>query len=337
MSKRLVNEYPGLTPSFWKKNRHVQTLAAVLLKPRAAGQLPSSSLVPLSDGDRIAIHDDVPDSWLTGNRIAILLHGLCGSHQSNYVQRIAGRLRQRGVRTVRIDMRGFGDSKLISTGHLYAGCSHDLEDVIDYVHQRQPHSKISLIGFSLGGNIVLRTLTDWNDQPHANVDSAIAISPPIDLTYCSANLRSHGNRFYEYYFARQLIKRLIYRRRRVLNLMDNGLNPLPDRLVHFDDQFTAPVNGYSGAREYYRECSTFDRLKRIHVPAVVVAAEDDPVVPFEMFDAGLFSSQIEFVSTRRGGHIGFLGNRRIDPDHYWLDWRICRWIGSLDSDSRPPC
>jgi predicted alpha/beta-fold hydrolase len=334
MSKLLVKEYPGLKTPFWKKNPHIQTLAAVFLKPRAATEIPISNLVPLSDGDRLAIHDDVPDSWSRGDRIAILLHGLGGSHQSNYVARISSRLRERGIRTVRIDMRGFGDSKLISTGHLYAGCSHDLEDVIEFVHQRQPLSPISLIGFSLGGNIILKTLTDWSDQPHANVDSAIAVSPPIDLTYCSANLRSHGNRFYEYYFARQLKKQLIYRRRHVLNLIDNGLNPLPDRLVHFDDQFTAPVNGYSGAREYYRKCSTFDRLKRIHVPVVVVAAEDDPVVPFEMFDAGLFSSQIEFVSTRRGGHLGFLGNRRSDPDHYWLDWRICRWICNLDSNSK---
>ena len=327
---QFVAEYPMLRPQWWGVNGHVQTLASFLLRGPTSTRIQQRHVVPLSDGDRIVIHDDQAKSWITGDRIAILVHGLCGSHNSPHVRRIAMRLRRQGIRTIRIDMRGFGDSALISRGHLNAGCSGDLMDVIDFVRELSPLSKFSLIGFSLGGNVVLKTLCEWADRHPKDVDSAIAVSPPIDLERCSMHLRSYGNRFYEYYFMSRLTKTLAHRRQKVLNLMDNGLNPLPDRLIHFDDQFTAPMNGYSGARDYYSQCSTVDRLKQIYVSTIIVATEDDPVVPREIYDTSTFSSEIDFVSLRHGGHLGFLGNHRRDPDWHWLDWRVCKWLSQLD-------
>ncbi len=292
---------------------------------------PHRRIVHLSDGDRLVIHDDVAKNWITGDRIAVLMHGLCGSADSIYIRRTAIRLRQQGIRTFRVDMRGCGDSSLISTGHLHAGRSDDVVNIIAFIHGLSPLSKISLIGFSLGANILLKTLADWSDRHPQHVDSAIAVSPPLDLKLCAANLRKFGNRFYEYFFVSRLCRLLTYRRRNVLHLIDNSLNPLPGRLVHFDDQFTAPVNGFFGARDYYTRCSTIDRLDRICVPTILVAAQDDPVIPFEMFDSQCFSNQIEFVFTRHGGHLGFLGKTRRDPDPHWLDWRICQWLTGLET------
>ena len=143
-------------------------------------------------------------------------------------------------------------------------------------------------------------------------------------------MRHFGNRFYEHYFASRLCNLLARRRQRVLNLEDNHLNPLPNRLIHFDDQFTAPVNGFRGVRDYYAHCSTHERLKEIYLSTIIVAAEDDPVVPCEIFDNVPCSGEIEFVRIRHGGHLGFFGNRSRDPDWYWLDWRICNWLSKLD-------
>ena len=330
ISRQLVAEYPLLRPSWWGLNGHVQTLASLFVSGPESGKRPDSYVVPLSDGDRLVIHDDAASSWITGDRIAILIHGLCGSHDSPYMRRIAMRLRRHGIRTIRVDMRGFGASELISRGHLHAGCSSDVLDVIAYVHRLSPLSRISLVGFSLGANIVLKTLCDWADRHPIHVDSAIAVSPPTDLQFCSVNLREFGNRFYEYYFVSRLRQTLARRRQMVLNLKDNGLNPLPDRLVHFDDQFTAPVNGFRGARDYYAKCSTIDRLKQIYISTIIVACEDDPVVPREIFDPGTFSTEIEFVCLKHGGHLGFLGHHHRDPDWHWLDWRICKWLTKLD-------
>ncbi|MEM9410196.1 MAG: alpha/beta fold hydrolase [Planctomycetota bacterium] len=324
-------DYPTLRPMFWAQNRHVQTLAAFFLKQQKTTRFPYKRKVTLRDGDAIVIQDDDAKSWITGDRIAILVHGLCGCHNSSYVRRIGIRLRQHGIRTIRIDMRGFGDSSLISRGHIHAGGSNDLADVVRHVNQLSPLSKLTLIGFSLGGNILLKYLTEQSqsDLEKMGVDSAIAVSPPIDLEYCSAHLRANGNRIYESYFVKKLTSGLQHRRRFVKNLVDNGMNPMPDRLVHFDDQFTAPVNGFGGARDYYRKCSTHSKLQSIKTPTMIVATQDDPVVPYEIFDTSAFSSSTQFVFTKFGGHLGFLGHHTRDPDRHWLDWRICQWIGDL--------
>lgn len=333
MSKLFVVEYPNLRPAMWALNAHVQTLMSAFVQTKRTTKVPQKHVVTMLDGDRIVIHDDQAKSWITGDRIAILVHGLCGCHDSSYMRRTAIRLRQHGIRTIRIDMRGFGDSQLISRGHLHAGGSSDVLQVVKYVEQLSPLSKISLVGFSLGANIVLKLLAELDVDHQTQIDSAISIAPPINLEHCSANLRAFGNRFYEQFFLSRMARNLQYRRRRVKGLLDNGMNPIPSRLVHFDDQFTAPLCGYSGARDYYRKCSTHEKLDRIHIPTILVAAKDDPVVPFEVFDTRYFSPQIEFVYTEKGGHLGFIGNPRRDPDQHWLDWRICSWLGSLDSAS----
>ena len=312
------------------RNPHVQTVGAFLFRGKMSDYSAVKHVVRLVDGDRLVIHDDRPNSWITGDRIAILVPGLCGCHASPYMRRVSDKLRRSGVRTIRADMRGFGSSELISRSHVYAGCSQDIRSILEYVSQLSPISQISLIGFSLGGNIIMKTLGEWGPHYPRNVDSAVAVSPPIDLLHSSWSLRRNGNRFYDYYFAAQLRARLSFRRRKVKGLIDNGMNPLPDRLLHFDDRFTAPVWGYSGARDYYQNCSAGPLLKAVRVPSIIVTSDDDPIVPAEMYDNFEMSSQIEMVTTRAGGHLGFLGPNRGDPDRYWLDWRICRWIASLD-------
>jgi hypothetical protein len=370
MSKQFIVEYPNFKPSFWGRNGHLQTVGSFFVRGPKSSRIPTRHIVYLADGDRLVIHDDQPGSWITGDRVAVLIHGLCGSYESAYIRRLAIRLRRHSIRTIRVDMRGFGYSTLISRGHFFAGASGDLSDVVKFVEHLSPLSKISLIGFSLGGNVVLKLLAElteanadlascpeggsspslaepditpsYNSQTSETavsqsvvagptaVDSAIVVSPPIDLHTCAANLRLFGNRIYDQFFTGRLARNLAFRRRRVKDLIDNGMSPIPDRLIHFDDQFTAPVNGFASARDYYCRCSTIDMLRQIAVPTIIVAAQDDPIIPFSLFDSRLFSTQIDLVTTRNGGHLGFFGNHPPDPDAHWLDWRICGWIAGLD-------
>jgi predicted alpha/beta-fold hydrolase len=314
------------------KSAHLQTVGAFLFRGRNINYSAEKFTVPLHDGDQLVVHDDRPESWITGDRIAIIFHGLCGSHLSPCVVRLADKLNRRGIRTVRVDMRGFGDSTLISKSHLHGGSYRDAMSVIDFVHRISPLSKLSLVGFSIGGNIVLKTLGIWSDVPHEQVDSAVAVSPPIDLIHCSWNLRQRGNRLYEKYFVKRLHDQLTLRRRMVEGLVDNQLSPLPTRLIHWDDQFTAPCWGYRGAREYYEDASSGPELSNVRVPTIVLAAHDDPVVPYSMFKAFEMSKHIELISTERGGHLGFISQGLKDPDRFWMDWRICQWVTSLEQE-----
>lgn len=331
----LVANYPPFRPSRRLPKAHFQTVGAFLLPGRVPEYRAVKRVVPLPDGDRLVVHDDQPNRWITGDRIVIMLHGLCGCHGSPYMRRTAEKLRRAGLRVFRVDMRGFGDSELISRSHLHGGCSPDLQTVIEFVRELSPLSSISLVGYSLGGNIVLKALGEWGDLVPREIDSAIAVSPPIDLIHCSWNLRQAVNRTYERYFMRRLRARLSRRRRMVKDLVDNGLNPLPDRLLDFDDQFVAPIFGFTGARDYYESCSAGPLLHDIRVPTIIVTSQDDPVVPFSMYNRFRMCSEIEMVATRHGGHLGFISQTssaklRQDPDPYWLDWRICQWLSAID-------
>ncbi len=331
----LIADYPPFRPLPTLGSSHLQTLGAYFFRGPQPEYGARKHAVDLFDGDRLVLHDDQPESWITGDRVAILFHGLCGCHQSPYVARAADKLNRRGIRTFRVDMRGFGDSALISRSHLHGGCYQDAQSVINFVHRLTPLSKVSLVGFSIGGNVILKTLGRWGESTPDHVDSAIAVSPPIDLIHASWNLRQRGNRIYESYFMSRLKTQLTMRRKRVKNLVDNGINPLPTRLIHWDDQFTAPCWGYSGAREYYEDASSCEQLHQVSVPTIILAAQDDPVVPYAMFNEYPMSQEIEFVSTQKGGHLGFIAANNRDLDRYWMDWRICHWIMSMEDKVIP--
>lgn len=325
----ILTAYPPFRPEPWMRDPHLQTVASYWLRPRETPPPGRRFLVTLPDQDRLVIHDNQPSSWITGDRIVILVHGLCGSHRSPYMQRTTVKLLRAGLRVIRVDLRGWGDSRLLSKGHAHAGSTSDLAAVLRGVGQLSPISKVTLVGFSLGGNLVLKLAGEWGAHPPAEVDSLLAVSPPIDLAWASSHLRQWGNRLYDWFFISRLRGNLIGRRKQVAGLVDNGLHPLPRRLVHFDDQFLAPVNGFAGARDYYAQASAAPDLAGIQLPSLIVTAADDPVVPVVMFSNWPLSTATELLVLPRGGHLGFLNTGRFDPDPYWLDWRLAEWISRL--------
>lgn len=377
----ILSSYPPFRPAPWLSNPHAQTVAAYFSKHRAPVPAAEQWLLDLPDGDRLVVHDSQPKDWISGDRIAILVHGLCGSSSSPYMRRITAKLSRAGVRVVRIDMRGWGASQFLSRGHAHAGSSADVSWVVAAVRRLSPLSKITLVGFSLGGNIALHLAGQWGKglggskadgetstlenapaapestfrpsaespfelpqpppldfppprlepwiAPPPEVDSVVAVSPPVDLESASANLRHWGNRLYDWFFIGQLRKNLWQRRARVANLVDNRLAKFPSRLVHFDDRFLAPVNGFSGARDYYTRASAGPLLAEIVIPTLIVSAEDDPVVPAQMYRDWALSPSVELLLLKQGGHLGYVAGRPQDPDPYWLDWRLVQWISRL--------
>ena len=281
-----------------------------------------------ADGDKLVIHENTPERWQAGDRIAIMVHGLCGDHNSQYMMRVCTKLMDRGIKVIRIDMRGFGDSRLVSRGHMHAGRSDDLLSVLNDTNRRNPDSPITIIGFSLGGNIALKLLCELNDHPKGALDSAVVISPPIDLLKCTLNLQKGVNQFYNRYFAKLLSKAVRDRRKSGVPFDDVPLKTLPKKLFDFDDQYTAPAGGFEDAEDYYARCSTHQLLQQISIPTLLIAAKDDPIVPFEMYEQ-LSSPSIQMLFAAGGGHLGFISGKSSDADSRWMDWRIVEWIESL--------
>ncbi len=318
-------------PSWLFRNGHVQTLAGMYVYGRRANRQNSTtctstaSEVFLSDGDRLIYQDDCPASWKPGDRVALLLHGLSGSHASPYMSRIARLLNQKNVRTFRLDWRGCGAGIALARYPYHSGRSDDLLATITEIALRCPGSPIAVIGFSLSGNITLKLLGEAGGRTErlVEVDRAIAVCPPIDLSMTVQALRKGLTRLYDRYFCKALIQDVRNRQRlRPDAVVPNGWYSRPPRtLYEFDDTFTAPVSGFDSASDYYAKSSSNQFLAAIRVPTLVIAAQDDPVIPFHQFEAADYSSITKLLAPRHGGHLGFCTALGLG----WLDQHIVEW------------
>lgn len=319
-------EFPEYTPYPLCRNAHLQTVLPLFLPSRYKPPEGEKRRVELEDGDAIVVRENTPASWKVGDRIILLVHGLCGSHRSQYVMRVTAKLLERGFKTIRIDMRGFGDSQNVSRGHMHAGRSDDVRSVLSETIGRFEGSPVSVIGFSLGANITLKMLCEFSQDPPTQLDSSVVVAPPVDLLRCTLNLQKGLNRFYDSYFAKLLARAVKSRRSSGNSFDDLPVENFPKRLLEFDNQYTAPANGFADAKDYYAKCSTHQLLDRVSVPTLLIAAQDDPIVPYGMYEE-IKSPYLKKLVSPGGGHLGFIAQKKSgDPDRRWMDWRILEWI-----------
>jgi predicted alpha/beta-fold hydrolase len=192
---------------------HLQTLAGIYLPQRTRQETARQHRVALPDGDQIILHDDCPQTWQPAGRSALLIHGLTGCHASNYMQRIAARLNDRGVRTFRMDLRGCGAGLGLARLPYHSGRSEDAAAALRKIAELCPASPTILIGFSLGANIALKLLGEAPADLPANLDRAVAICPPVDLWQCVQTLARGVNRLYDRHFVRGLLTQVAMKRR----------------------------------------------------------------------------------------------------------------------------
>jgi len=308
-------------PHFLCRGGHLQTLAGFYWPNRVPAYEAKQMLVECGDGDHIALHDDCPATWSDSDLVVLLLHGLAGCHRSEYMVRLAKRLTATGIRVFRMDMRGTGAAtgKAKLPGH--AGRTEDATAAILRIEEICPQAPLTLVGFSMGGNIALGTLANASAEPIGNLQGGIAVSPPVDLSRCCRELRSGLGNFYDKYLVRHLLLRW---KATGGSLYDSN----PKSIYEFDDNVTAPSSGYRDAEDYYANCSSGPRLKDISLPTRILAAKDDPVVAFSAIQSATRSSSVELFVTESGGHLGFFGNNREGTvkDRRWMDWQLATWI-----------
>jgi predicted alpha/beta-fold hydrolase len=316
-------------PHLLLSSGHAQTIYAGL---GAATKLPYLSrchAIPTTDGDQLALHEDVPREWRKGGLSSLLVHGLGGSHRSPYVARIANKLRARGVRTYRLDMRGCGAGDQMAQKTAHAGRSQDVAAAVDFILTECPESSLVVVGFSLGANQVLKMLGEWGNSAPSCLLRAMAVAPPIDLLACAKNIARPSRFAYNRWFVRSLVRDARRRAAWVPALADIDWTRPPKTLYEFDDRVTAPVNGFSGAEHYYTCSSSSTWLQKIQRPTLILAARDDPIVPGTIFQNLVLGDQVALHMTKHGGHVGYIGRRGLDPDRNWLEWRVVECVIGL--------
>lgn len=335
-SPDLVDHRDLFLPPWVLRNGHVQTLVGTYVFGKSAHRhvvkpiVSTMGEVPLDDGDRLSYHDDCPLDWQPGDRVALMLHGLAGSYLSPYMVRIASKLNHHNVRTFRLNWRGCGTGVSLARYPYHSGRSDDVRATIAELQIRCPNSPIYLIGFSMGGNITLKLLGEAGAIDHGNdgVRRAASICPPVDLTFTVDSLKTGLASWYDAYFTKACIRDV--RRRQQLRsdtiVPEGWFSKLPKTMREFDDTFTAPVCGFESGDDYYSKCSALQFLPTIAVPTVIIAAKDDPVVPFSPFEGAVLSPSIKLIAPRHGGHMGFVTARGTG----WLDQQIIDWVLEVD-------
>jgi uncharacterized protein len=305
---------------------HTQTMLAALFKSAVGLRATRQHRVTLPDGDQLALHDDAAEDWSPGDPVALLVHGLCGSAESAYMQRTSAKLTARGTRTFRLDLRGCGAGVGLSRLPYHGGQSDDLQATADFIRQLAPDSLIMPVGFSLGGNIVLKWLGEQAAIMPNLVSRAMAINPPLNLEACTDHVRMVAGGFYDRHFARLLFRHVAQTPHWQCNTPLSRTSRRPRRIIEFDELFTAPVAGYDNARQYYRECSAERVLPAINVPTLILSAQDDPLIPRHTLERAQRSEHVSLHIAEGGGHLGYIGASGHDPDRHWMDWRVVDWL-----------
>jgi len=284
--------------------------------------------VQLPDGDKLALQIATPQHWKATDLTVVFVHGLCGSENSAYLIRMTNRVVQQGFRAVRMNMRGCGSGKGHAKQFYHCGSSMDVFHALFHLREKTPLSPVILIGFSLGGHLVLKMAGDLKEQAMQFVDGLIAVSPPVNLL-SSVQLLSHpDNRLFENYFSKLLIDNICYLQKKFPEI-EPFTFPEQMPLMEFDEQYVAPRLGYKGAFDYYEKCSSLPLLSDLHVKTKILLALDDPIIsPADVHEVKL-PDHVEVYQTRGGGHLGFLGKPRQGYGFRWMDGILMEWIGKF--------
>ncbi len=295
--------------------------------------LPDSKteLITLPDGDIMVIKVSTPKEWKKDDLTVVLLHGLCGSDKSPYLIRMTKKLVKIGIRSIRINMRGSGSGKGLSRQFYNCGSSNDIKHVIEHIKLKSPESPILLIGFSLGGHIVLKLAGELAENAPNLIQQVFAVSPPIKLVSSMRLLCHPNNRLFERYFVKLLTENVAYLQKKFPDI-EPICFPKDLTILDFDELYVAPRNGYSSAFEYYKKCSSLHLIPNITIPSKILFAEDDPIIDPNDIEEVEIPSHIEVFKTDRGGHLGFLGRPGKDYGFRWMDSLLLSWIKSFWSD-----
>ena len=310
----------GFDPVPWLRGGHLETIVPGLWRSPAVPGPCDSVVARVSPEASVLIHVHRPDSQRRGT--VVLVHGMGGSADSGYVTRTASRALEEGWTAVRMNCRNCGDTASLSRTLYNAGQSDDVGAVLAKLDGEGFPRPLIAVGFSLGGNLVLRYAGLAGEDTLA--DAVIGINPPVDLEACSRALERPANRIYQLNFVIKLCRQ-IEQIRRVRPVAGPPAAWWRIRTVRMLDRlFTAPDAGYPSAEAYYQRASSGPTLAGIRVGALILSAVNDPLIPEETFEPlrGLAGGRITIVQPARGGHVGYWCRGR---PRFWAAEPVLAW------------
>ena len=314
-------------PPFW--GGHLQTLGGFLLQRPILLPASESRMVEVAPGVQVLCHCH----WQPERRRAltiIVVHGLEGSSDSGYSVGLAQKGLALGMNVVRMNQRNCGGTDAIAPTLYNSSLSGDVAAVANNVVTQDRVERFALVGFSMGGNLVLKAAGEWGAKGPEEFRAVAAVCPAMDLGVSADALHLPSNRIYEEYFMLKLRARFRAKVKLFPDHFDVARLQGVSSLRLFDDRVTAYYCGFMGAADYYDRASATNTIEQVAVPGFILHAQSDPFVKItpptrERIES---NSNLLYVETEDGGHCSFLAS----PNGYdgrWAEQQVVEFLRKL--------
>ncbi|MEC4749419.1 hydrolase [Methylomicrobium sp. Wu6] len=317
-------------PAWWLKNRHLQTIFPAFFRNARPTETLRRERLITPDNDFL----DIDCCGESGQPVVILLHGLTGSSESGYIKGLQHTLAKLGLRTVALNFRGCsGESNRLARCY-HSGETEDVHFLYQTLRAREPETPMAAIGFSLGGNVLLKWLGEQGNR--VDLFAAIAVSVPLVLSICASKLDSGFSKIYRKNLLNELKH---YVRLKLQHLETLGIEAEAEKIRQlgdlasidsfwqYDDVVVAKLHGYRDVHDYYQRSSSRQFLKSITVPTLVIQAADDPFMTVEVLpEEHELSPTVLLEIAQSGGHVGFVTGVYPFRPRYWLEQRIPEFL-----------
>ena len=311
------------SPGFGLRNRHTQTLYSSLFRKLPPLKIEIETF-SLSDGDFLECHWHNQPQNNSTVPIIILFHGLAGSFKSPYIQGLMSEAKRNNFATVLMHFRGCSGKENSLPRSYHSGDSGDALSWINELSSRYPNSKLFGVGYSLGGNMLLKLLGEKGENSPLN--AAVSVSAPLQLDICADAMNRGFSKFYQHILLKDLNLSLEQKfekhdMKKLIDIKKEDVKNLKT-FWEFDEAYTAPVHGFMSAQDYYTKCSSKQFLKNIQTPTLIIHSKDDPFMTQEIIPSKEeLSEAITLELSSNGGHVGFIGGTFFKPE-FWLEKRV---------------
>lgn len=308
-------------PSLPFKNGHFNTVYRALFMKDEVNY--TRKRVTTWDNDFI----DLDFSFVNSKHLAVLIHGLEGSSQSNYMVSTTNKLNQTGIDVVCMNLRGCSgeDNLLLETYH--SGKTDDVEFIINHLTSNYNYENIVIVGFSLGGNLTLKYLGEYDTIPE-NVKGGVTVSVPVDLTTSQAELTKIKNKLYMTEFLRTMKLKLLEKADKFPEFeLSRDLLFKATKFRHLEKQYTVPVFGFKDSEDYWEKASSKPYISKIKHSTLLINALDDSFLSPECYPYKEAESLQNFylMTPKYGGHVGFAQSFN-NTENVWVENQILNFI-----------
>jgi len=317
-------------PAKFTANRHIQTLLPTLCRNNSFVNSEYQQLT-LPDGDFLDLAWNKIPARKEAKPIVVIFHGLEGSINSPYVKGLMRALDKHDLNVVLMHFRNCSERVNLAARTYHSGETEDASHLLKWLRESYPQAPLLAVGYSMGGNMLLKLLGERKME--VPLRAAVAVSAPLLLNICADQMRCGFSRVYQHHLLQKMKRKLLgkfqqHDYQKLIGLNRKDIRGIKD-FWEFDDAFTAPINGFDNAQDYYMKSSARQYLAGIQTPTLIIHSMDDPfmtpeVIPHE----NELSDSVCLELSEQGGHVGFISGRLGKP-RFWLEERIPQFFSSI--------